>query len=94
MAGLVCGDFPFHREQVPELVNPLQERELGEGIHRKIYGMSIAERNRLRDEVDAHLCLRILGHNAEELFMCLGLDNHRKQPILERIVAKDVGKRS
>jgi hypothetical protein len=78
-------------EQVAELVQTFQQAALVEGIDGEGDRLAAGQRYRLRGEVDGDFCLRRGFCQPGQLCGDFQLDYYGQQPVLQRIVAEDIG---
>src|SRR4051794_309064 len=89
------GRYPIGEgEEIPELVEPIEEAMLGERINRKTERRAARENGPLLRQIDSHDERRIRLARPLHLVVGARLEGDGDEPVLERILAKDIGKRA
>ena len=78
-------------QQIAQLVETLDHTDLVEGIDGEADAAAVGQQQRLAVQIDGLLHVRFLGGQADQLLVGVVIDDERQQPVLQRVVAKDVG---
>src|SRR5262249_35117515 len=91
--GLISSDLSLVFQRQPDLVQPFQQTLASERVYIKLEQKIRIVAHRLALEIDRQRVSGPGSHSPEDLFDLRLGQSHRKQPVLETVVEKDVRKR-